>query len=70
MDEDVTNFLSRQYGGPRHYLSYFEIDPRPVVKLIPYETAKRYRLAAEPGWVHRSRSPWSIPTNVFAMDDN
>ena len=40
-DEDVTNFLSRQYGVPAINLSYFEIDPA-VVKLIPFETAKRY----------------------------
>ena len=33
-DEDVTNFLSRQYGVPAINLSYFEIDPS-VVKLIP-----------------------------------
>src|SRR5271170_5158285 len=26
-DEDVTNFLSRQYGVPAINLSYFEIDP-------------------------------------------
>ena len=42
-DEDVTNFLSRQYGVPAINLSYFEIDPA-VVKLIPYETAKRYQI--------------------------
>ena len=41
-DEDVTNFLSRQYGVPAINLSYFEIDPS-VVKLIPFETAKRYQ---------------------------
>ena len=33
-DEDVTNFLSRQYGVPAINLTYFEIDPA-VVKLIP-----------------------------------
>jgi type IV pilus assembly protein PilB len=38
-DEDVTNFLSRQYGVPAINLSYFEIDPA-VVKLIPFETAE------------------------------
>ena len=42
-DEDVTNFLSRQYGVPAINLSYFEIDPA-VVKLIPFETAKRYQI--------------------------
>src|SRR6202045_4048394 len=29
-DEDVTNFLSRQYGVPAINLSYFEIDPAVV----------------------------------------
>jgi type IV pilus assembly protein PilB len=67
-DEDVTNFLSRQYGVPAINLSYFEIDPA-VVKLIPYETAKRYEV------LPLSRVGASLtlamvdPTNVFAMDD-
>ena len=38
-DEDVTNFLSRQYGVPAINLSYFEIDSA-VVKLIPFEVGK------------------------------
>src|SRR5581483_8303247 len=42
-DVDVTNFLSRQYGVPAINLAYFEVDPA-VVKLIPYETAKRYQI--------------------------
>lgn len=33
-DEEVTNFLSRQYGVPAINLQFFEIDPN-VVKLIP-----------------------------------
>jgi type IV pilus assembly protein PilB len=67
-DEDVTNFLSRQYGVPAINLSYFEID-HAVVKLIPYETAKRYEV------LPLSRVGASLtlamvdPTNVFAMDD-
>src|SRR5579872_7307951 len=58
-DEDVTNFLSRQYGVPAINLSYFEIDPA-VVKLIPFETAKRYQI------LPLSRVGASL---VFAMDD-
>ncbi len=27
-DEEVTNFLSRQYGVPAINLAYFEVDPR------------------------------------------
>src|SRR5512138_3564463 len=67
-DEDVTNFLSRQYGVPAINLSYFEIDPN-VVKLIPYETAKRYQILP----LSRVGASLTIamvdPTNVFAMDD-
>src|SRR6201985_59105 len=67
-DEDVTNFLSRQYGVPAINLSYFEIDP-PVVKLIPFETARRYQILP----LSRVGASLTIamvdPTNVFAMDD-
>src|SRR6476646_9650423 len=66
--EDVTNFLSRQYGVPAINLSYFEIDPS-VVKLIPFETAKRYQILP----LSRVGASLTIamvdPTNVFAMDD-
>src|ERR1700746_777746 len=67
-DEDVTNFLSRQYGVPAINLSYFEIDPT-VVKLIPFETAKRYQilpLSRVGAWLTIAMVD---PTNVFAMDD-
>src|SRR5213075_2013662 len=67
-DEDVTNFLSKQYGVPAINLSYFEIDPA-VVKLIPFETAKRYQILP----LSRVGASLTIamvdPTNVFAMDD-
>src|SRR6201982_3908750 len=66
--EDVTNFLARQYGVPAINLSYFEIDPA-VVKLIPFETAKRYQILP----LSRVGASLTIamvdPTNVFAMDD-
>jgi type IV pilus assembly protein PilB len=67
-DDDVTNFLSRQYGVPAINLNYFEIDPS-VVKLIPYDTAKRYQILP----LSRVGASLTIamvdPTNVFAMDD-
>jgi type IV pilus assembly protein PilB len=68
-DEDVTNFLSRQYGVPAiSNLSHLEIDPA-VVKLIPYETAKRYQILP----LSRVGASLTIamvdPTNVFAMDE-
>src|SRR6516165_5680402 len=67
-DEDVTNFLSRQYGVPAINLQYFEID-HSVVKLVPEETAKRYQILP----LSRVGASLTIamvdPTNVFAMDD-
>jgi type IV pilus assembly protein PilB len=67
-EDDVTNFLSRQYGVPAINLAYFEIDPA-VVKLIPCDTAKRYQILP----LSRVGASLTIamvdPTNVFAMDD-
>jgi type IV pilus assembly protein PilB len=67
-DEEVTNFLSRQYGVPAINLEYFEIDSS-VVKLVPEETAKRYQILP----LSRVGASLTIamvdPTNVFAMDD-
>ena len=67
VDEDVTNLFSRPYGAAIN-LSYFEIDPS-VVKLIPFETAKRYQILP----LSRVGASLTIamvdPTNVFAMDD-
>src|SRR5688572_22663665 len=67
-DEEVTTFLSRQYGVPSINLTYFEVDPS-VIKLIPEETARRYEVVP----LSRVGSSLTIamvdPTNVFAMDD-
>ena len=67
-DEEVTNFLSRQYGVPAINLQYFEIDAS-VVKLVPEETARRYQILP----LSRVGAALTIamvdPTNVFAMDD-
>ncbi|HEX6465880.1 MAG TPA: ATPase, T2SS/T4P/T4SS family, partial [Terriglobales bacterium] len=67
-DEEVTNFLSRQYGVPAINLQYFEIDPA-VIKLIPEETARKHQIFP----LSRVGASLTIamvdPTNVFAMDD-
>jgi type IV pilus assembly protein PilB len=67
-DEEVTTFLSRQYGVPSINLSFFEVDPA-VIKLIPEDTARRYEVLP----LSRVGSSLTIamvdPTNVFAMDD-
>ena len=43
-DDDITGVLSRQYGVPSINLKYYEIDPN-VIRLIPQDTATRYRAA-------------------------
>jgi type IV pilus assembly protein PilB len=67
-DEEITAFLSRQYGVPSINLSQFEIDPA-VIKLIPADTAQKYEIIP----LSRSGATLTIamtdPTNVFAMDD-
>ena len=67
-ETEVTTFVSRQYGIPAVNLAYCEIDPA-VVKLIPYEAAKRYQILP----LSRTGSSLTIalvdPTNVFALDD-
>src|SRR6201993_1047093 len=67
-EEEVKNFLPRQYGVPAINLQYFEIDSS-VVKLIPEETAQKYQILP----LSRVGSTLTIamidPTNVFAMDD-
>ena len=67
-EEEVTTFLSRQYGVPSINLSYFDLDPT-IAKLIPEDTARRYEVLP----LSRVGSSLTIamtdPTNVFAMDD-
>jgi type IV pilus assembly protein PilB len=67
-DEEVTNFLSRQYGVPAINLQYFEVDSS-VIKLIPEETARKHHILP----LSRVGASLTIamvdPTNVFAMDD-
>src|SRR6185436_6764239 len=67
-DDEVTAFVSRQYGVPSITLSHFEIDPS-IIGLVPLETAQKYEVLP----LARSGATLTIamtdPTNVFAMDD-
>jgi type IV pilus assembly protein PilB len=67
-EEDITQFLSQQYGVPSVNLRHFEIDEE-VYKLIPAEVAQKYLIMP----LSRSGATLTIamvdPTNVFAMDD-
>ena len=67
-DDEITAFLSKQYGVPSINLTQFEIDAS-IIKLIPSETAHKYQIVP----LSRAGATLTIamtdPTNVFAMDD-
>jgi len=67
-EEDLTSFLSKQYGVPAINLSDFEISQE-VVQLIPPELAKRHQLMP----VQRTGATlivaMSDPSNIYAIDD-
>jgi type IV pilus assembly protein PilB len=67
-EQDLTNFLSKQYGVPAISLKDFEIDPD-VVKLVPKAAAEKHQVIP----VNRAGSSLIIamsdPSNIFAIDD-
>jgi len=67
-ENDLTQFLSKQYGVAAIDLTDFEIDSE-VIALIPQEVAKRHRVIP----LNRSGSSlivaMSDPSNILAIDD-
>lgn len=67
-EDDITSFLSRQYGVPSINLSHFEIDSG-VVKLVPAEVAQKHQIIP----ISRTGSVLTVamadPSNIFAIDD-
>ncbi len=67
-EEELTKFLSRQYGVPAVNLKEIEIDPE-IIKLLPKEMAKKYSVIP----INRTGSTlivaMSDPSNIFAIDD-
>jgi type IV pilus assembly protein PilB len=67
-EEELTEFLSKQYGVPSINLSEFEIEDV-VVRLIPEEVAKKHQVIA----INRAGSTLIVamadPSNIFAIDD-
>ncbi len=67
-EENLTAFLSRQYGIPTIDLSAQEIDSE-VLKLIPEDVAQKYQILP----VSRTGSTLVVamadPSNIFAIDD-
>src|SRR4051795_4240904 len=67
-EQELTSFLSKQYGVPSINLSDFEISPD-VLTLVPAELAKRHQLLP----VNRAGATlivaMSDPSNIYAIDD-
>ena len=67
-EDDITSFLSRQYGVPSINLSHFEIDGV-VIKLIPSEIAQKHQIIP----INRTGNILTVamadPSNIFAIDD-
>lgn len=67
-EEELTSFLSRQYGVPSVNLADYEIEPE-VIKIIPPEVAQKYQLLP----VNRAGATLIIavsdPSNLFSIED-
>jgi type IV pilus assembly protein PilB len=64
----LLEFLSRQYNAPAINLSQHKIDMS-LLKLIPYETAKRYQMIPISREGSALRVAIADPSNNFAIDD-
>ncbi len=67
-DQDLTQFLARQYSLPSINLNDFEIDPD-VLKLVPKDVAQRHMVIP----VNRAGATlivaMSDPSNIYAIDE-
>jgi len=67
-EEQLTEFLSKQYGIPSTSLSQLDIDAD-VVSLVPAQLARKYEVLAIKREGNSLTLAMSDPTNVFALDD-
>jgi type IV pilus assembly protein PilB len=67
-EEELSGFLSKQYGVPSINLTEFDID-HDVIRQIPVEIAQKYQIVP----VNRAGSTLIVamndPSNIFAIDD-
>lgn len=67
-EDQITQFLSKQYGVPAINLANLQID-NAIIKLVPPEVARKYLVMP----ISRQGATLTLamtdPTNVFAMDD-
>ncbi len=67
-EEKLISFLSKQWGVPAINLSDYKIDPA-LLKIIPYEVARKYRIMPVARVGATLTIAMSDPSNVFVIDD-
>jgi type IV pilus assembly protein PilB len=67
-EEQLINFLSRQYDAPAINLAEFNVDPS-LTKFIPYDVVSKYRIFPVAKVGARLTIAMADPSNVFAIDD-
>src|SRR6185369_106034 len=67
-EQDLTQFLAKQYGVPAINVADFDIDPE-VIKLIPKEVARKHMCIP----INRAGSSLIVamcdPSNIYGIDD-
>lgn len=64
----LVSFLSRQYGVPSINLDEVDVPPK-VIKLVPYEVAKKHKLVPVAREGQTLIVAMSDPSNIYALDD-
>ncbi len=67
-EDELTRFLSTQYGIPTVDLSQVEVDPE-VIKLIPEDVVRKYHIMPISRTGAKLVIAMSDPSNIFAIDD-
>jgi type IV pilus assembly protein PilB len=67
-EEDLVNFLSKQYGVPAVSLTTLDIDPS-IIQFVPYDVANKYQIFPISKNGASLKLAMTDPSNVFAIDD-
>jgi type IV pilus assembly protein PilB len=67
-EEELTRFLSTQYGIPTVDLSDIDVDPE-IIKLIPEDVVRKYHIMPISRTGAKLVIAMSDPSNIFAIDD-
>jgi type IV pilus assembly protein PilB len=67
-DDQLIDFLSKQYGIPSIQLSQLDIDAE-LLKLVPSQIARKYEVLPIQRSANQLTLAMADPTNVFAVDD-